>query len=164
MLFVGMLTAQVLHGTSTLVLDFGRLLSERAQVVLDVLVLLVHRGAEVVSAGLDLWVLALSWVHNNGVLVMLIGLTISVSYMWWAFRASGFVASQPVSAPEVGTGGTGERQPPPRVHAGGGSASDSDEMPPLEEDPDEEGDHFRVIATDVGRLMPFADDLSKMQF
>ena len=27
-------------------------------------------------------------------------------------------------------------------------------MPPLEEDPDEEGDHFRVIATDVSRLMP----------
>ena len=80
-LFVGMLTAQVLHGTGALVLDFGRLLSDRAQVVLDVLVVLVHRGGEVVRAGLDLWVLALNWVQKNGVLVMLIGLVISMSYM-----------------------------------------------------------------------------------
>ena len=54
----------------------------------------------------------------------------------------------------TGTGGTGGRQPPPCVYAGGGSASDSDEMPPLEDVPDEEGDHFKIIATDVIRLMP----------
>ena len=98
MLFVGMLTAQVLHGTSALVLDFGRLLSDRAQVVLDVLVVLVHRGGEVVRTGLDLWVLALNWVRKSGVLMMLIGLVISMSYMWWAARASGLVASQAAAA------------------------------------------------------------------
>ena len=118
------------------------------------MVVLVYRGGEVVRTGLDLWVLALNWVQKKGVLVMLIGLVISMSYMWWAARASGLVASQAVSAPTSGTGGTGGRQPPPCVYAGGGSASDSDEMPPLEDVTDEEGDHFRIIATDVGRLMP----------
>ena len=123
MLVVGMLIVQVLHGTSAMVLEMGRFLSDRVQEVLDVLVVLVHRGAEVVSSGLDLWVMALSWVQTNGVLVMLIGLTISVSYMWWAFRASGIVASQAVSEPMPGTGGTGGRHPPPRACAGGGDAS-----------------------------------------
>ena len=123
-----------------------------------------------------MWVMALSWVQTNGVLVMLIGLTISMSYMWWVFRASGIVAPQDVSEPMAGTGGTGGRQPPPRVHAGGGSASDSDEMPPLEDIPERDGIRsdlagygpLRIIATDGSSLMPlqmtFADEVLKKYF
>ena len=90
-LCVGVLTAQVVHGTGALVLEFGRAVRDFVQVVLDVMVVLICRGGEVVQTGLGLWVHVLQWVRSNCFLVTLIGMVVGLSYAWWVARASGLV-------------------------------------------------------------------------
>ena len=108
-LCVGVLTAQVVHGTGALVLEFGRAVRDFVQVVLDVMVVLICRGGEVVQTGLGLWAHVLQWVRSNGFLVTLIGMIVGLSYAWWAARASGLVVPQAVLAPTRGTGRRGRR-------------------------------------------------------
>ena len=133
-LCVGMLTAQVLHGTGTLVLEFGRAVRDFLQVILDVMGVVISRGGEVVQTGLDIWAHVLEWVRSNCFRVAFISVAVGLSYARWAARMSGLVdqgsafaspMQEPAFERRKGAGKRGRRHSSPSDRAGGDSASDS---------------------------------------
>ena len=86
---IGLGTARFLQQAGDVVLDVGyavrdflvSVLSPAAgafQVVLDVLVVVVFQGGEVIQMGLGLWVHVLQWVTANYFLIALIGLVVGL--------------------------------------------------------------------------------------